>query len=217
MEEHNKDFFCYLRDFSQCKKCKSGLPCDEPRHVFEYKGGIYVVNAKAASTSIIKSIPGGRRQGRPIAKLLESKKFKFSFVRNPYTRLVSCWQGWIRSKKGSVLFKRHPNLRLGMSFKEFAFAVSDIDDLEANEHYVSQTKLLTRDGELIVDFFGKFETIGKDWKKLKKHINLTALKYASKGSINNHMSLYDKETLDVVYKRFKDDFEYFGYKHARSE
>ncbi|MBA2443050.1 MAG: sulfotransferase family 2 domain-containing protein [Rubrobacter sp.] len=86
--------------------------------------------------------------------------FKFSFVRNPYDRLVSCYYSKINPKVVGIDQEPHDGaeLRPGMSFREFAEAVCSIPDEKANVHFRSQHLAISRgagDG-LPVDFLGRF-------------------------------------------------------------
>ena len=199
-----------MQDHHECV-CEDGL-CGR-RQVATYRNSMYLGVAKSGSTSIIASIfRANKKQGDryfflPKKDIISDKRYKFSFVRNPYTRLVSCWQGWTK-REDSPLFN-NPLLTYNMSFSDFVYAVSKIPNDESNRHYVSQATIL--DNGKLVDFIGKLENIESDWKTIQSKTGLGILKQQAKGKYTNHMSFYNDELKRIVYDRYIDDFKVFKY------
>lgn len=135
--------------------------------------------------------------------------FKFTIVRNPYSRLVS-WYHY------NIL--KYPYNT--MSFKEWV--MNDYPhhlnhDYETNvqpENPVSQLGWITNnEGEIIVDYYGKIENIENSIKEIS---NQTTIKFDSIGRLNksNHKgykSYYDDTTINKVAKDFKKELELFNY------
>ncbi len=90
----------------------------------------------------------------------------FSFVREPLSRLASCY----RSKIAKPDQIQDSLLREGLSkttgFPEFVKHVSDRSDWQSNIHYRSQAHILCRKGRLVPDFIGRLESIEADWDRL---------------------------------------------------
>jgi len=129
--------------------------------------------------------------------------FKFIFVRNPFSRLVSYWH--------DTFLSSYPN------FKDL---IKDgIFDKKGNLkklHFQTQSGLFTTPGgdTLNLDFIGKVENINNDWEVLCKKINIQYQKlgHHSKNSHNNYITYYDNETIDIVSEWYKKDLQIFNYK-----
>ena len=92
--------------------------------------------------------------------------FVFSFVREPLACLASCYRSKItRPGQLSDSFLRE-GLAKDTSFPEFVAHAAGRSDWRSNIHYRAQAHVLCRDGALIPDFVGRFETLREDWKKL---------------------------------------------------
>lgn len=132
--------------------------------------------------------------------------FKFSFVRNPYDRLVSEY----------YYAKRIREIPREMSFDEFIHKVV-LPNKNTHRHYRDQVDYVTNEkGEVIVDFLGKFEDFTRDLKKIldRLHIKKRFLPYV--GSTQRpkakHYSYYFNDELrEVVQALYFKDFEKFGY------
>ncbi|MBQ4849233.1 sulfotransferase family 2 domain-containing protein [Pseudoalteromonas sp. MMG012] len=162
-----------------------------------------------------------------------SQYFKFSFVRNPWARLVSEYT--YRKALGHEQYQR--------SFKSFlldAFPEPKDDDfirgVDHYRHIVPQTNFLyDHDGNCLVDFIGQFESLQQDFSKVCKYlgINNSTLPHknstADLGSKNLLEKLYQKfvklpkkpqlhysayycdETIDFVSKYYAQDIKRFNY------
>lgn len=146
--------------------------------------------------------------------------FRFAFVRNPWSRLVSCWSdrvmGPVRKKKQKFLFDAK-RFSAGMPFDEFLRQVAKIPDRMANPHFRSQSALLSYQGELVVDFVGRYEELNDDWYVLSQHYRLAPLAHVNRsperhaGDVDYHRSFYSEELVDLVGRRYAEDIERFGY------
>ncbi len=94
--------------------------------------------------------------------------FKFAFVRNPWDRLVSCYLQKLApgARHASKIGRKRSGgrLRNNMPFREFAEAVCEIPDEEANSHFRSQhIAVCGWDGTPMADFVGRFECLEEDF------------------------------------------------------
>lgn len=157
-----------------------------------------------------------------IPELEESYRdyFKFSFVRNPYDRLVSCYYSKINPKV--VGLDQEPReglgLRPGMTLKEFAEAVCLIPDEKANVHFRSQHFFLRNygaGGEPLVDFVGRFEDMeenfGRVTKELGVRLSLPHSNPSKRREQQDCRTYYDEDLVRVVGERYREDCEIFGY------
>ena len=119
--------------------------------------------------------------------------FKASFVRNPYSLVVSAWDG-------------------KMSFQDFVTKV-----LPTGKAFISQWtqhQYLSNDrGNILVDFVGRFEHLEIDWQKFCYFTRLPKLKLPNLNTSNkgNYRQYYNETTYRIVNKMFKNDFNFFKY------
>ena len=154
--------------------------------------------------------------------------YAFAFVRNPWDRLVSCYRDKIRGEvDGFTRFTVRPGVAdclagfegffANMSFEEFVSAVASIPDSDADEHFRSQsTFLMTAEGNIGVDFVGRYETLEDDFKRvcgrvgLLSSVRLPRLQAARHAT--NYVDYYTVRTKNVVADRFGQDIEAFAYR-----
>ena len=139
--------------------------------------------------------------------------FKFSFVRNPFDRLVS---SYISISK----YHKFPLNKLG--FRDFVFKEGKykelLDPATSSEsesrfhHLVPAVDYLFEKDKLLVDFVGKFENLAEDWKFVCKKLGAKlTLPHANKRDHWPYRTHYDEETRELVAKLYKKDLELFGY------
>jgi len=128
--------------------------------------------------------------------------FKFSIVRNPFDWQVSLYE-YIRQSPGHHLHN-------------FALAVDFLSFLRSGvgETTKPQASFLTsRNGELLVDFVGKFESLDKDFSKICEKIGAHGkLEHLNASTRSNLPEYYaSPEAIDIVLENFHRDFNLFGY------
>jgi hypothetical protein len=138
--------------------------------------------------------------------------FKFTFVRDPYNRILSTYLSKIA--RGKVV---PPGLaRSQPSFREFCRYLAD-GGLYENGHWAPQTALMLIPISAF-DFIGKVENFDDDIKGVlsrlgaddSEAISVRHSSYATQAAsrMNDH---YDNETRDLIADLYRDDFEVFGY------
>jgi hypothetical protein len=154
---------------------------------------------------------------------LDPPRYTFGFVRSPYTRLVSCYRHKIelprrQRHRVSRLFAVYGRaFSLQMDFPAFVRAVATVPDRRAEKHFRSQVAFLYDDGQLLVDFVGHLEQFEKDWAEVCRHTRLGPVSraYNVTGGIDL-ADWYDAELLQLVNRRFENDFTAFGYEVIES-
>jgi Sulfotransferase family len=159
---------------------------------------------------------------------------RFSFVRHPYDRLVSCWAYWFRDKPliaGQPLIdpylawrQQHASsfpegVDRTLSFAEFAtFATATARD-RIDTHWHLQADLIHMPG-LTLDFVGKLESFANDFSRVLTHLRAgEALRRQALLPLNasNHepwSQYYSQELADRVYCAYEPDFDQFRYQRA---
>lgn len=131
--------------------------------------------------------------------------FKFGFVRNPWDRAVS-------------LYERNEGLQLKklMSFEEFIewLKFSSATCLHPLPHRYQLDWFVDQNGDMIMDFIGRFERLQTDWNSISTRIGLLQeLPHLNKNSARPHYSKYfNEKTRQIIADRFCVDINYFGYK-----
>lgn len=166
--------------------------------------------------------------------------FKFTFVRNPWDRLVSYYFYATRFKDGINPNTQKPlphQMLYKFSFKEF---IMNLEEIKMNTDWVLDDTLQNApqlkkvldnkgfsnncydwisddDGKMLpMDFIGKVENITEDFNKLAKLLNYpipnTPL-YRKNTSKHEHYTIYyNKDMIQIVNKLFEKDIETFKYK-----
>ncbi len=156
---------------------------------------------------------------------LQKNGYRFiTMVRNPYTRLLSCYRDKIL---GNSLQKHEVLRALGksghpietvVSFSEFVQVVSEQADIDMNSHWRLQNSQILHD-VLDYAFIGRFEDYGRDFVESFRAIGITGedipelrhLNRTKTGVSEQCEEFYTTELQEAVYRRYRPDFENFGY------
>ena len=108
-----------------------------------------------------------------------NKYFKFAFVRNPLTRLVSCYRDRVlytgpNEDLSDYYFSDLPyDIPANCSFADFVHRIAKIPDHYADRHFKSQSHSLFSKGKnLEPDFIGRFEDLQAGWTKIANKFDL---------------------------------------------
>ncbi len=132
--------------------------------------------------------------------------YKFSFVRNPWDRVVSLY-----------LRKEGLQMRDRMSFEEFVdwIKYSSSTCLHPVPHTNQLDWLVDPHGNVLVDFIGRFENLENDWAKVAKKLGASEkLPHENNNPIRkkHYSEYYNSRTRDIIAHKFRVDIDYFGYK-----
>lgn len=110
-------------------------------------------------------------------RLLDSKYlFKFCFVRNPYSRLLSCYLDKIAGNRPpkqailNILDKGDSGIDAHVSFSEFVEAISSQTIVEMNPHWRPQYYQTFQD-LIEYDFIGRYENFTRDFEHVLARIS----------------------------------------------
>lgn len=134
--------------------------------------------------------------------------YKFAFVRNPWGLMVSTffWAKRIIGLK-DIPFKSFIGNIL-LYNKQLNFIPHQAYSSQQLDH------LLDENGDVMVDFIGRFENLQKDFDIVcgKIGIKKKKLPFANRTKCGHYTKYYDGETAALVAEKFKKDIECFGYK-----
>lgn len=139
---------------------------------------------------------------------------KFSFVRNPFDRLVSCYCQQIRPPReemyGEAAVLRSKGIKTFEDLLSYLSRLTEKEISDLDQHIRPMTYHLTDDrGRLIPGFIGRLENLQEDWERLGFK---SKLPWENKGDYRSHYrKFYDKKTRVLAEEFLKDDLKLFGY------
>lgn len=198
-----------------------------PFHIKGRDDIIMVHITKTAGTSLRKAlnvIEPFKQRGlkkhlsvREIINIIGQEKwdnsFKFTFIRNPFDRLLSSYH-----------FKLRNNLIHDVSEKKSfeLWFLNEMKRIKKNKYPKSGSQtnwLINHKGKIDIDFIGRFENLAEDCKKLEKHLGFKFdLKHYNQSESRAHYSqFYSDDLKKSVEEVFEEDLINFNYSFERKQ
>lgn len=234
-------FFREIRD--------SGFDLDTWIDVLPRQKLIYVSVPKAASTTIRSVLSALETSSRPPHERVLYKRrcsgllspslagldvfhematgadtLRFTFVRNPYARLVSAWSNKFG---GKPLRRGDPYIDLyldnapqprqsrpiqSLSFAAFVHFVRDTIDESLDPHWDRQV-VRTEVPGIKLDLVGRVEAFESDFATVLEHVRKSTIKLPrlNESGPCDWRSYYSADLKDTVYRIYEQDFDTFAY------
>ena len=174
----------------------------------------------SVSTSLFGSLGGGHRSARKYRLILGQERygeyFKFTFVRNPWDRLVSAFcylkdGGLTAADRGFSL--RH--LARFDTFDAFVRHWLERRNLHHAIHFVPQHEFICLpQGTISVDFIGRFETLASDFAQVAQRLGIECtLRHHNRTAIKRHdyRAYYNEQTRAIVANVYAEDIALLDY------
>jgi len=190
---------------------------------FDHHECVFFHIPKAAGTSVCMSLFGYQVGHLTFKSLYDSnpekatKYFKFTFVRNPWARLVSAYHFLMAGGMNDEDKKWKDETLVNYDgFKSFVMNWLNEDSIHSQVHFIPQYEFLIDDnGVMKADFVGKTENINKDYQKVLDMLGIeSSLSFNNQSNHDIYTEYYDEQTKDIVSSLYKKDIELFGYKYG---
>lgn len=149
---------------------------------------------------------GAKKMKNMIGEKRWNEYFKFAFVRNPWARMVSCFEydkmiGSPNAKKYNT-FPRYLKYRL-------------IDQPRERDGYFFYRMLdrIEIDNKIAMDYVGKCETLQKDFDYVCDKLGVSKRKLGNERQTKkvDYRTYYDKKSIKIVSDMFSREIEVFNY------
>ncbi len=159
------------------------------------------------------------KQSKDKYRMYYDKFFKFTFVRNPWSRAVSLFEYRKKLAEQGVTYPHWPSIKdiLKDDFydtvqKDFSNTNSSVQFLEegCSSDYWLSPKIKKN-----INFIGRFESFEKDFEFILNELSIPhhlELPHENKSSKKHYSEYYNDETRNLVAIKYKRDIELFGYK-----
>lgn len=195
-----------------------------PYKIFDEKKFIFIHIPKNAGISIAKSLIGeqvGHMTALTFRAIFGKKNFeeyfKFTFVRNPFTRLVSAYEFLQNGGYGPSDIKPVSIVRQYRTLEDFVLQYLSPTTAKALAHFRPQHHFICDSFDnIMVNYIGRFEHLDTDYEYIRektgigeslKKINITKNKKQNKDDYYNNSRVIQK-----VIEIYAKDFDLFEYK-----
>ncbi|QGY39310.1 hypothetical protein GM415_03975 [Pseudodesulfovibrio cashew] len=197
------------------------IPMPERKHAIISHGlkAIYLVMPKVASTTLEVALAAA--SPTPIEVIQEADLsacprdyFSFTFVRNPYDRMVSIFRHEANNFNRNVYRPAMEWLgRDPADFANFVEFVHRLPDGIADIHVRSQHRLLEGVEETVgLDFAGHLESLNEDFARVAERLEIPSdLGHITKSKRGHYRDYCTPKLLALIGERYRRDFELFGY------
>lgn len=212
---------------------KNSIPLQVRARLADYRGrGIYfgypdkhkcifIHIPKAAGTSVTNALFGPVSRHVPYFEYERANPrkfaeyFKFTFVRNPWDRLLSAY---IFLKKGGLNEMDRAwadaNLARFETFEQFVLEWVTEENVWSWVHFKPQHHFIcNKQGRCMMDFVGHMETLADDFATVTARLGTeAALPVLNKTRNEGYPSHYSTQTREIVGRVYETDIELFDYR-----
>tara|TARA_R100000697_G_scaffold29352_1_gene38767 strand:+ start:580 stop:1179 length:600 start_codon:yes stop_codon:yes gene_type:complete len=183
---------------------------------------LFIHIPKNAGTSLINKLslyPHGHYDWRTHPKF-NGPYHKFSIVRNPWDRVVSCYE-FAKMEKSYWHSKddhtKHPDYDLchSLTFKECVRLLQEKPNKFTHPGWKNQhTYIVNDEDKVVVDSVLKMENLDTELNNLfrklgiNENVNIPKTNTSNRG---NYKDYYDKESIEIIKDIYQKDINFFNY------
>lgn len=203
-------------------------------HIPKTAGSSFQQWSKDNFENIIVGPPGHRHSKASVLQhYFGDLGFKFTFVRNPFSRLVSMFyfigqraQERVEKRRSGRKTKKSTNEyddikiveQYNLGFEKYIHSLNEKNykkqPYEAGDRWYSRKTPMTEWIDIDIDLIIKIENLDKDFYKLQKFLGCYySIPYVNRSNHKNYKEHYNKTTKQIVENMFKKDLEKFGYEY----
>ena len=185
---------------------------------------IHVPKCGGSSMTVVDWNKGsGHRTIKSFSKIKDFHSYyKWCFVRNPWDRAVSAWATCPEIKPITfpqfinVLYEERHSIQ-NLSHIKWTDVKGGMlkDRLSVNRiHFFPMLPIIKVDGEMVMDFVGRFENMKNDWNKLTNHLGVENKlpHHNMRKDKPPYQEFYTKDLINKVEEIYKEDIDFFDYK-----
>jgi hypothetical protein len=186
---------------------------------------VYINPWEITKKGIYRFYRNNNCENYPIDENIWDNYYKFCFIRNPYDKIVSCYEYFHNDYKLFI----YENFTKKESLLDFIKNYQSEINHVYNHSFIPQYEHLIDDNMKInIDYIGKFENLNEDLLKILTNIgitNFTHLKYLEDNikinknnnkKYNYYYEYYNDEILFLVNNIFEKDFKYLDYEKCNN-
>jgi chondroitin 4-sulfotransferase 11 len=184
---------------------------------FSNTNSLFIHVPKAAGTSIADALYGEDPWHYPpsqydfLSTSLTDSLFKFTFVRNPYTRLASTYKYSFKQ----LQINPNTSIKFICQFNSFAdFVMNGLTQSLVDSHYFLKPQIHYNEmfkSKFNFDFIGRFENLAHDFDTVKHRLGLSCKLPNINKSPQDVSAIYNEKLAEIVYKFYQADFRMFNY------
>ena len=148
----------------------------------------------------------------------DPRTYRFTFVRNPYARILSAyWDKIVDDNRRGYgnRYARKLEISTNATFEQFIFSVADQPDRSSDWYWLSQTHCTMLN---LIDYslVGRVESLADDLAQVLSSIGHSSRSREPVAHLNRRAKqpsgdIYTKRIADIVFRRYQDDFANFKY------
>jgi hypothetical protein len=137
------------------------------------------------------------------------RKFTFTFVRNPWDKVVSHYHYRVNTNQTGMGANPVPFDR----WLQLCYVERDPRYLDQERMFMPQRRwLVNPQGEMLVEFIGRFENLQQDFTTVCERLSLRAeLGHAKPSGRGSYRDYYDSASRDLIARCFEEDLQAFDY------
>ena len=195
------------------------IPYDSQKyfHILYGKELAFVHINRTAGTSILYSLGIKTKNHFSVKDVINASSkekwenvFTFTFVRNPWSKVVSQYNHRVKTNQTKL---KENNIPFSEWVKKTYGDEKDLTYYDKPLMFMPQYDcLVDNTGIININFIGKFEDLKEDFLNLSSHLEVKKkLKKTNASKLVNYKDYYNSGTAKIIEKHFEKDIEYFKY------